>query len=297
MIEILNGTQETVSYDKNTGIRLYRNIESEDYPIHWHTAIEVIMPIKNIYTIAINDEKHTLNPRDIILVSSGELHELFSPEDGERIILQIDYYLLNQINGLDSTLYIFQPYVIITEKANKKDHDILETILLDITEEYFSDSPLKEAYIYSRIIHFMVILCRSCMKTRTTLPNTKINKQHEYIEKFLNICNYISEHCTEGITLDDAASIAGFSKFHFSRLFKQFTGMSFTNYLNKHRIMHAERLLIDPNLSITEAAMRSGFVSLATFNRLFKTYKKCTPTEFKNLHNVGMKTHIDQPEF
>ena len=60
--------------------------------------------------------------------------------------------------------------------------------------------------------------------------------------------------------------------------------------------MLAERLLIDPNLSITEAAMRSGFVSLATFNRLFKTYKKCTPTEFKNLHNVGMKVHIDQPE-
>lgn len=295
MIEILNGTRETVSYDKNIGIRLYRNVESEDYPIHWHTATEVIMPINNIYTVVINNEKHILNPGDIILLPSGELHELFSPEEGERIILQMDFSLLNQINGLDSTYYMFHPYIIITEETNKNLHDKLEAVLLDITEEYFSDNPLKEAYVYSRLIHFMVILGRNCMKNKNSFPNTRIKKQHEYNDKFLNICNYINEHCTEIITVEDAAAIAGFSKFHFSRLFKQFTGISYYNYLNKQKIMNAEKLLIDPNLSVTDVAMRSGFTSLATFNRLFKTYKKCTPSEFKNLHKVGFKTHRNLP--
>lgn len=60
--------------------------------------------------------------------------------------------------------------------------------------------------------------------------------------------------------------------------------MSYYSYLNQHRIMYAEKLLIDPNLSVTEVAMRSGFGSLSTFNRVFKAYKKCTPTQYKYLH-------------
>ncbi|MNC77524.1 Virulence regulon transcriptional activator VirF [compost metagenome] len=62
--------------------------------------------------------------------------------------------------------------------------------------------------------------------------------------------------------------------------------MSCYSYLNQQRIMYAEKLLIDPSLSITDVAMQSGFVSLATFNRVFKTYKNCTPTQYKLLQGV-----------
>lgn len=62
--------------------------------------------------------------------------------------------------------------------------------------------------------------------------------------------------------------------------------MSCYSYLNQQRIMYAEKLLIDPSLSITDVAMQSGFVSLATFNRVFKTYKNCTPTQYKSLQGV-----------
>ena len=54
--------------------------------------------------------------------------------------------------------------------------------------------------------------------------------------------------------------------------------------LSVSRIAHAEQLLIEPNLSITEVAMRSGFNSLSTFNRIFKAAKNCTPSEYKNLN-------------
>ena len=88
----------------------------------------------------------------------------------------------------------------------------------------------------------------------------------------------------EDISLDTIADVAGFSKFHFSRLFKQFTNISFYDYLNQRRVKEAEKLLLNPNLSITEVAMRSGFSSISTFNRVFKSFKECTPTEFKNLY-------------
>jgi len=52
-------------------------------------------------------------------------------------------------------------------------------------------------------------------------------EQQEYIEKFMAVCDYINSHCTEELTLDDISAMAGFSKYHFSRLFKEFTNTSF----------------------------------------------------------------------
>ncbi|BCJ94358.1 AraC family transcriptional regulator [Anaerocolumna cellulosilytica] len=286
MIEILNGTRETVSYLEHFGIRLYLNQEAEDYPVHWHTAGEIIMPIDNIYTVIVNDTKHVLNPGEILVLPSGELHQLFAPESGERIILQFDCSLLYNLTGFDSAFHLFHPCIVITKESSEELHRLLKNILLNLKKEYFSKSLLKEASAYSMLIQFFVILGRNCMKGENRFPGTKSQKQHEYIDKFLQVCNYMNEHCTEDIKVEDLAAMAGFSKFHFTRLFKQFTGMSYYSYLNKHRIMHAERLLIDPNLSVTEVAMRSGFISLATFNRVFKTYKRCTPTEYKCLHGT-----------
>lgn len=285
MIEFLNGAKETVSYQDHFGIRLYLNQESENYPIHWHTAAEIIMPLHNIYTAIVDDTDYILNPGDILVLPSGELHELLAPENGERIILQFDCSLLYNLNGFDSTFHLFRPCVVITSKQNEELHRSLKPLILNMKNEYFSNSPLREALAYSMLIQFFVILGRQFMQGERRFPRTKSHKQHKYIDKFLQVCNYMNEHCTEDIQLDELARLAGFSKFHFTRLFKQFTGMSYYHYLNQHRVMHAEKLLIDPNLSITEIAMRSGFGSLPTFNRVFKSYKKCTPTQYKCLHS------------
>ena len=112
-----------------------------------------------------------------------------------------------------------------------------------------------------------------------------VGKQQEYMEKFMYICEYINEHCTEDLSLDDMANLAGFSKYHFSRLFKQFTNVTFYKYLNQKRIALAEKQLSDINNSITDVAINSGFSSMSSFIRMFKQIKNCTPTEFRNMHH------------
>ena len=47
MIENLSGLHETVNYRQNTQMRLYNNDEAENYPPHWHTPFELIMPTRN----------------------------------------------------------------------------------------------------------------------------------------------------------------------------------------------------------------------------------------------------------
>lgn len=93
---------------------------------------------------------------------------------------------------------------------------------------------------------------------------------------------YIDTHYTENLDLETVAKSVGFSKYHFSRLFKQYTNFTFGDYLCYRRIKAAEELLANPDLSITEVAIQAGFPSISTFNRLFKQHKNCTPSEYRS---------------
>lgn len=284
MIEILNGTHETVAYQDFQGIKLYHNDEAESYPLHWHTALEIVVPYENHYTIAIDHVPYTFYEGDIFITPPGTLHELTAPKTGKRLILLFDYSLILNVKGMDSLLHSLHPFTLITREEYPDLNKKLRYLLDEVAREYDSPTPFTEASIYSLMIRFFVAVGRTTFNASTRFPGITSAKQHEYIEKFMMVCNYITEHCTENINVDDLADLAGFSKFHFARLFKQFAGMSCYEYLTQKRVAHAEQLLIQPDISITEVAMRSGFNSLSTFNRIFKTSKNCTPSEYKSLN-------------
>lgn len=284
MIEILNGIKETVNYQGSFKIKIYRNIEYEDYPQHWHTAFEIIMPIENTYKIIIDEETYNLGVKDIIVIPPGIIHNIYSPPSGCRIVLLVDYSMLNNIKELNSIFPIFHPCALITASSMGNIHGELSSLILDMATEYFSTLRFREAMVYSMLLHFFVILGRNYTDKSYRFPNTKEKKWLQYMGIFIEVCNYINDHCTENIKLDDIAKTAGFSNSHFARLFKQVMGMSWYDYLINCRIMHAEKLLTEPNLAIMEVAMKSGFGSIATFNRLFKAKRGCTPTEYKSLY-------------
>lgn len=285
MIEILNGIHETVSYTSMSGLKLYHNVETESYPVHWHTSMEIIMPLHADYIAEICDIKTVISEGNIFLIPPGELHTLIAPPVGERLILLFDYALVGNLFGMGSLLHTLHPFKTITTEEFPTLIKKLRGYLLEIEKEYATNGPFMESCIYSLLIRFFVELGRETINGVSKFPNITSNKQQEYVEKFMFVCKHIGEHCCEDLPIEQLADMAGFSKFHFSRLFKQFTGFTYYDYLTKKRILHVEKLLILPGISITQAALQSGFNSLSTFNRIFKTYKKCTPTEYKTLND------------
>ncbi|MCM1416870.1 MAG: AraC family transcriptional regulator [bacterium] len=282
MIEVLHGTKETVVYKDIEGFKVHDNTDYEAYPNHWHTPIEIIMPVENYFDVFAKGKLFTLQEGDLLLVNSGVVHGMPSAIHGERFIFQVDISLLHNVADIDSTLSTIPQALLLTPETAPAIHEQLKTLMLEVCREYFSDSILISASIYSKLIEMLVLIGREYTGKR--VADTAASKQKEHTEKFINVCNYIHEHCTEDLSLDAVAGYAGFSKFHFSRLFKNYTGFSFYKYLNKKRIEHAEKLLVDPSLSITEVALQSGFSSLSAFIRMFKLLKDCTPTEFRNLY-------------
>lgn len=283
-MRIMDGIYEKVDYLNNSFILLHINKETDCYSTHWHTAVEVIMPVINHYTIIIGKTTYVLKEGDILIIPPGELHELIAPIEGVRRILLFDFSLISNLKGFSNIFTVLNQPRLVTPLTAPEIHSELQKLYDEITLEYTSNNTLREPAIYALIIKMFVLLGRKYMNTENIFPDVKQNKQKEYIEKFNLIFDFINENYMEDISLDTIADVAGFSKFHFSRLFKQFTNMSFYDYLNQRRVKEAEKLLLNPNLSITEVAMRSGFSSISTFNRVFKTFKECTPTEFKNLY-------------
>lgn len=286
MIESLNGIFETINYKQSTSIKLYDNDEYEDYPAHWHTNPEIIMPTENIYTVECYNQIITLREGDIVLICPGCIHTLYAPEKGRRIIFQADINPLRFMKEIETLVTIISPLIVITPEDFPSIYDKVKSLLLEIKNEYLSSSTsFSEVSIYSKTLEIITLIGRSRAAAGMETPSPDApRKQEEYIEKFIEICNYISAHCSDELNLEAVASMSGFSKFYFSRLFKQFTNVSFYKYVNQKRIEKAAEMLAEPNISITNVALSCGFESLSSFIRMFKIVKGCTPTEFRNMY-------------
>ena len=81
---------------------------------------------------------------------------------------------------------------------------------------------------------------------------------------------HIAKNKRESLSLTDVAKVSGASVFHFCKVFKQTTGLTFTDYVARSRLEDAKAELLNPNRRISEIAYDVGFKSLTQFNRVFK---------------------------
>jgi AraC-like DNA-binding protein/ligand-binding sensor protein len=92
---------------------------------------------------------------------------------------------------------------------------------------------------------------------------------------------YIAEHQTEILTLHEVAQAMHTSVFYFCKIFKQTTGLTFTNYLAHLRVKAVKEMLVNPRMRVSEAAYASGFQSLSQFNRVFRRITGETPKIYR----------------
>ena len=294
MIETLNGIVETVNFKKSTSLKLYDNIQHEDYPSHWHPAIEIIMPLENDYYLHFPGSEETLRKGDICVICPGCIHSISAPSTGRRIIFQPNTSHLRFMSEMESLMSALYPYVIVTPEAFPSVYEEIRKLLVAIKDEYMSGRRLSEISIYGMLLQMLVLIGRNYNRDDNEDSDFRFKAQDENVLIFSQICDYIGDHCSEDLKLDEIAAMSGFSKFHFERLFKQFTGTSFYRYVNQKRISKAQELLIEPGTSVTDVAIRCGFSSISSFIRMFKIHKGCTPTEFRNMYyNVSIREEQD----
>lgn len=276
----VTGEYEPVIFPPGSSVRLWVNQENDNYDTHWHPSTEIVVPIENSYTVRIKQVEYVLQPGDIFIIPSGELHEFQCPDHGVRLIFLFDMSVLQAIKGFPYLISTFSQPVLITPQNSVYNSEM--KLLFQIFCDYYSQSSLREIMIFSKLMNFYVEYEESLHALASPTPR---QHQKDIMDRLNIVFFYISQHYTENIPLEKAAEIAGFSKYHFSRIFKEFAGRNYFDYLSLQRIKAAEQLLLIPEKSITDIAYQSGFGSLCAFNRAFKKKNQCTPSEYRARHS------------
>ena len=275
-------------------IRVYRNKEPDDYPAHWHMKYEIIMPVHESYAAMVDDRRYEILPGDVLIIPAGVVHEIFAPETGLRYIFLVDQDVIYATEGLTGIQHLFYPCVLLPAGT---DDEAVEYLWRAVRESR-GKGPLEQTAIVCWIRLFLIRAGKGLFRANA---GSQSEHRHQMNETFLDIYAYIAEHCSEKLTLEGVAAHSGYSKYHFSRIFKEYTGMSFYDYYLRQRLLLCRQLLNEINLPITEVASRSGFSSLATFNRVFKQYEGVTPSQYRRLRQQRMalpaenRSKIDDP--
>lgn len=98
-----------------------------------------------------------------------------------------------------------------------------------------------------------------------------------------NSIDYIESNLKSDLSLEELASNAGYSKYHFARMFKSFTGLAVMEYINRRILIHSA-FEISNGAKVIDVAYDYGFNTRAGFYKAFKKQFGCSPTDFINMH-------------
>lgn len=107
-------------------------------------------------------------------------------------------------------------------------------------------------------------------------------KEQETSEVVEQLHRYVEEQIDGDLSLNRLAEFVFLTPFYLSRLYKQKTGYTISDYIKSRRIEVAKRLLGESNLKIHEIGMRIGYESASYFTRFFKQTTSLTPQEYRD---------------
>jgi AraC family transcriptional regulator len=122
------------------------------------------------------------------------------------------------------------------------------------------------------------------------------NSRAEYIVRINQVFDYISANLDQDLNLEILAGVAGFSPFHFHRLFKSLVGETLNDYVWRIRLEQAaNQLIYHPETSILMISQSCGFSSPSVFSRAFKNRFHVTPAQFRKQRTSERKLRKDLP--
>ena len=258
-----------------------------DFPVHFHPEFELnfIHNGKGVQRI-IGDHMQEIEHYELVLIGPNlfhgwtlhnckqkEIHEITLQFHGN--LLQdslLNRSLMKPIKKLfEDSFYgvLFSRETAIAAYSKIRNLSKLEGL------EYFLS--------FISLLHFLAI-SEGQKKLSSYSPTTE---NFHNSEKIKIIYEYVKENFREKLKVKDVAALVNMTEVSFSRFIKKRTGKTFIDYLNDVRIGFASQWLLENDESIAEIAYKAGFNNVSNFNRIFKSRKNCTPTEYiKNFEGV-----------
>lgn len=253
-------------------------------PMHWHPEFEIDYILEGCGDFVLGDEKLTLSAGDILILPPDMLHAVYLTEENFLSYDALVFHsnMLGANSNDRSTVDCIHPIISGTTKIcnhiphNLPNIDEFKSCVSNIFSSARKNSSHYDLLLKSELMHLFWLLDGNQQLAKKGAPTPK---NSSLIRPALE---YISEHFSENITVEQLASLLHLSKSHFMSCFKKAVGISAIEYLTQYRINYACEQLILTNLPIAEISLTSGYDNLSNFNRHFKKIVGQTPKEYRN---------------
>jgi AraC-like DNA-binding protein len=254
------------------------------FPLHWHAQVELLHILSGGLDVIINGSTLEGRQGEIVMVDAGLVHGFSNPEPGTgvRIFqfgLEIFSSALPELRfGTGIPLFSRQPLV---TRRDGGLYSRMEQLLTEIFDEYQRRDSGYRLSVIAKLYEFTVTLLREspAPPPASSISGGKLKTNHDRLDRVFAFIAGNFEN--PDLSLEMAAEKACLNKCYFSRFLKEQTGQSFYEHLSRVRLHQAEQYLMETDMPITEIAYCCGFNSIATFNRLFKTYTGLSPSAYR----------------
>ena len=274
--------------DKDCFYVVDRHKTEFNYPVHQHKEFEInfIEHAEGALRI-VGDSVETIGPYELALIGGDRLEHTWeqgtcTSSDIHEITIQFSKDLFS---GIQLGKTQFKP---IREMFDASEHGLsfpMETILRVhriLGELVVERDPFQQFLVFMHLLNEMATAAPYRVLASSSFARADLHDEGS--RRIGKVKQYIRDHASEPIRLEDLADLAGMSRSAFSGFFKLHTGRTVSEYLIDIKLGHAARMLVDTSKSSAEICYESGFNNLSNFTRIFKARRGATPREFRSLY-------------
>ena len=240
---------------------------------HLHKEVEMAFVLSGQVKIMVEDHEFTVSGGELLCIRGSVLHEYMQKKqeaDIVKIKFMKEWLLPSFFRPMQKEAYQQLYSQVFKVRAEQAVRDAIESMLHCALPKY------KEYFYYGKLVELTAFLLSTPEAIRESLPVSIENLR--YMESALE---YMQDNCYGRLTLKMLADHLGLTESYCSKYIKKNAGISFVEYLNAIRVNNAQRLLIYTDYNITEIVEQTGFLSVQTFNRVFKQQTGQSPTEYR----------------
>lgn len=240
---------------------------------HWHESGELLFCLKGSLEINFKNYKCMLLPDDMLFINSNQVHSSRSPIIGQFLAIQFPLKFLDMITeGKYLNEFIFSPH----EISNTKE---ISSRLKYISINFNKTNLSTHISVKAKIYELFALLCDHYIVPVANIREIESNK---HLKKMEVINHYISNNFHRELSIEEVSRLFNYNASYFSRMYKKFMGVTYTEYLNSLRLDNAFQMLRDSDQTVLEISLQSGFANVKTFYNVFKKKFHLSPQQYRN---------------
>lgn len=170
---------------------------------------------------------------------------------------------------------------VVTFRARAVENDErLARLARDLADELLEEAAGQELVVGALVEHALVHTMRRYANVRRS-EHLELSRAGLVDRRIRLAVELMHAHMHRELSLEEIASAAHLSPFHFSRLFKKLTGATPHAYLASLRAARARDLLAETDLSVTEVGARVGYMSSSHFSKAFRQSTGISPSAYR----------------